>query len=312
MDFNKFKKILDRYNDGSANETEKAMVDAWYRSYRNNEVSPDMEEAGNLRNRMLENINTATRRRRVISMPLLRIAAGITLFVTAAFFGWRLTRATKDEPIAYTTFTTKVNDMKELQLPDGTAIWLNAAGKLKVPETFNGKQREVILEEGEAFFEVKHDPTHPFIVHTSPINVQVLGTSFNIKAYKGLSNISVTVATGKVGVTGGAKTLAMLTPGQQLSYDIKTGTTSQKEVNTEHIQSWKKGTTYLDQASFKELALTVKNLYGFNIKAGSTKVSNYHFSLRLLHSLNKQQVIALISQLHHTHYRKEGNDIVLY
>lgn len=88
---------------------------------------------------------------------------------------------------------------KQLQLADGTKVWLSPNSKLLYPEKFASDKRMVTLE-GEAFFEVAHDSSHPFIIQTGEVRTTVLGTSFNVSAYKQLSAINVTLVTGKVAV----------------------------------------------------------------------------------------------------------------
>lgn len=308
MDVHKLRKIFQRYCRGRANETESALVEAWYRSY-SPEVSYQQndDEENELRNSIRDNIRSVTLKRKTIHLPLLRVAAGLVLFLTTAFLAWR-SLYRQD----YLLITAGVSEVKEIQLSDGSKVWLNATSRLKTPEKFNGRYREVILEEGEAFFSIKHDDGHPFIVHTPQINVRVLGTSFDIKAWHKLGIIGISVATGRVSVAGKGKMLAVLEPGRQLNYTIATGLTELKNIDAGQIQSWKDGSTYLQDVSFAELALTIKNIYGLSVKAGDKGIANYRFSLRLIHSLPPAQVLDLICQLHQTHFRKEGNEIVLY
>jgi ferric-dicitrate binding protein FerR (iron transport regulator) len=197
-------------------------------------------------------------------------------------------------------------------LADNSVIWLNADSRLQVPLLFKGHLREVKLLEGEAFFDVKRDPQHPFIVHINDLNVHVLGTSFNIRAYTALSTINVAVATGKVGVTKRSHLLKMLLPGQMLSYNTRLLKYQQESIDISQVQSWKTGYTYLNQAKFEELALVIKNTYGLILQAGNSKVSAYRFSLRVQHNLPSDQILKVISQIHNTHYRKEGNKVILY
>ena len=87
----------------------------------------------------------------------------------------------------------------QIRLPDGSAIWLNAASSLKYPVSFNdAKERKVELK-GEGYFEVAKDKTKPFIVKTENQEVKVLGTHFNINAYKDESFIKTTLLEGKIG-----------------------------------------------------------------------------------------------------------------
>jgi transmembrane sensor len=189
---------------------------------------------------------------------------------------------------------------------------VNAASKVRVPSTFNDNVRQVYLDEGEAFFEVKHNRSKPFKVRTVPLQIQVLGTSFNIKAYRKLPKVKVTVVTGKVGVTRGNKLLTFLTPGQQLDYVRKNGSYTQQKVATGETQSWKDGDTYLDKVGFEELSLVFKNLYDLDLTAGDQRVHDYLFTLRIKRGLSATETLKMISLMHNTHFRKEGSNVVLY
>jgi transmembrane sensor len=304
MDILKFKKILSRYSEGKANETERALVEAWYRSYQEEAEEVQIDH---LQLVMLNKINAATLKRSVFLSPLFRIAASLFIILSVCLLIW-----TRNSTPDYTITSTGIKGTKKILLSDGSAVWLNAKSILKAPDKFSGTIREVFLEEGEAFFEIKKDQKHPFIVRTGPLKVQVLGTSFDIRAYKILKKITVSVNTGKVRIVSGQKTLAMLTPGQQLSYDVTQARVELMNVDAERTLSWKLGYTYLDHADFRELSLTLKNIYGFSLKPGSREAEKYRFSMRLMHNLSQDELLLLIGQLHHSNFRKEGNDIILY
>ncbi len=91
---------------------------------------------------------------------------------------------------------TRYGTRSFLELPDGSKLWLNAGSRVKYAEGFAGG-RELTLA-GEAFFDVKHDPGHPFIIHTGKLDIKVLGTSFNLKAYPSDSTVETTLIDGKV------------------------------------------------------------------------------------------------------------------
>jgi len=90
-------------------------------------------------------------------------------------------------------------ERKQLELADGTQVWLSPNSKLSYPAKFDGNERQVTLD-GEAFFEVAHDAKHPFIIKSGDLNTTVLGTSFNVTAYTNQHTINVTLVTGKVAV----------------------------------------------------------------------------------------------------------------
>lgn len=100
--------------------------------------------------------------------------------------------------------STPTGEGRNIQLADGTQVWLSPSSSLEYPAAFTGALREVRLS-GEAFFEVAHDKEHPFIIQSGNIETKVLGTSFNIQAYDNQEEINVTVVTGKVNVTNKTK-----------------------------------------------------------------------------------------------------------
>jgi ferric-dicitrate binding protein FerR (iron transport regulator) len=124
--------------------------------------------------------------------------------------------------------TTRYGTRSFLELPDGSKLWLNAGSRVKYAEGFAGGQRELTLV-GEAFFEVKHDPEHPFIIHTGKLDVKVLGTSFNVKAYPNDSTIETTLINGKVEIDlpGSTQTGVVLRPNEKVVIPVRGMPTAQ-------------------------------------------------------------------------------------
>jgi len=118
--------------------------------------------------------------------------------------------------------TTRYGTRSFQELPDGSKLWLNAGSKVKYADGFTNGRREVTLT-GEAFFDVKHDPEHPFIIHTGRLDVKVLGTSFNIKAYPGDSTMETTLIKGKVEIDfkGDPRSNVVLQPNEKIVIPTK-------------------------------------------------------------------------------------------
>jgi len=95
---------------------------------------------------------------------------------------------------------TQKGSKSYVKLPDGTGVWLNTDSKLTYAENFSGKTREVVLI-GEAYFDVAHDPAHPFIIHTGKINIKVLGTAFNVRNYPQDKALETSLMRGKIEVS---------------------------------------------------------------------------------------------------------------
>ena len=313
MDITKFKKQLKRYLNNTANETESAVVEAWYRSYQADEANAlDTKDKDAVKNAIHAKINRAVAGPVKMRWHTYRIAASLLLLSGASFFAYRLFKTRKQESEVYTVLQTRAGEVKQLMLPDSSVMWVNALSRIRIPATFNGPIRRIFLDEGEAFFKVKRNTHKPFRVYTGVLQVQVLGTSFNINAYQKLNHIKVGVATGKVAVSKGSKRLSFLTPGQELVFENQNGSFKCRQFDISESQSWKDGDTYLNQVDFNELAVVVKNLYGLKLRAGGPQVDHYQFTLRLQRNMQPQEALKIISLIHNTHFRKEGDEIILY
>ncbi|HEX2846326.1 MAG TPA: FecR domain-containing protein, partial [Chitinophagaceae bacterium] len=112
------------------------------------------------------------------------ITAGIAVAVSVAaiFFFKPVSRPGKKEIASINEISTRLGSKTRIQLPDGSIVWLNAGSKLIYDKNF-GKEERLVSLSGEGFFDVVRDPSKPFIVHTTNIEVRVLGTVFNVKAY---------------------------------------------------------------------------------------------------------------------------------
>ena len=141
-----------------------------------------------------------TRTFKPVWIEFLKVAAVIlmTFLGTKAFFNG------KDDPVKMQTVIVPAGQRAELLLADGTKVWLNSRSKLKFPDRFQKDARKVELD-GEGYFEVTHQEEAPFTVHTSKYDVKVLGTEFNVKAYKDKEQFETSLLKGSVEVSNANK-----------------------------------------------------------------------------------------------------------
>jgi transmembrane sensor len=238
-----------------------------------------------------------------------RIAAGILLIISISTLVLYYTGIQKDK-ISFFELTTPQGSHTRLTLTDGTTVWLNAGSKLKYPNKFNSKNRTVYLE-GEAFFSVKKDPRHPFIVMTSDVNVKALGTAFNVKAYPNEGSIETTLVTGIVEIEGNKsknnnintikllpsqravfikttgklllndqeqKELKKASPDKNVNIRLKESIILSQEVNTEIYTSWIENRLVFDNETFESIALKLERRYGAIIIFNDYKIKKYRFS----------------------------------
>ena len=175
--------------------------------------------------------------------------------------------------------------IKELTLPDGTKVKLNSGSHFSYPLTFSGKTREVTLD-GEGFFEVSKNTDKPFFVHTSGISVKVLGTVFNVKAYREEPKIETTLLEGKIEVEFAAnrEKKVLLTPHEKLTVNkkvsprsannpesvdtsIKYEVTALPQTNDDVYQenAWINGRLMFTNTYFEEVTLAMERKYDVKI-----------------------------------------------
>ncbi|MFT3704334.1 MAG: FecR domain-containing protein [Agriterribacter sp.] len=151
-----------------------------------------------------------------------------------------------------------------ISLPDGSSVVLHAGAQLEFPTFFAGKTREVRLT-GEAFFDVYHNPEKPFIIHTGAVKTTVLGTAFNIKSDG--ARVVVSVTRGKVKVEDASKIVAVLTPDQQVEYDVSAATVARHTVHAETlVTAWTKENMVFDGISFEEIGTILSRRYGVPVQ----------------------------------------------
>jgi transmembrane sensor len=174
-------------------------------------------------------------------------------------------------------YETPLGVKSTITLSDGSIVTLNSGSRIRYVENFTGPRREVFLE-GEAFFEVAKDSLKPFIVHTEDLSTQALGTSFNIKAFRGkLIEISLVTGLVEVKVQNG-KNKELITPGEGIISMPGGEDWKRQKVNLEHITAWMNKTIVFEDTPFLTAVHTLENWYGvrihlLNFKDESLKVS---------------------------------------
>jgi len=161
-------------------------------------------------------------------------------------------------------------DIRLLCLPDGTRVWMNQNTEIEYPSKFSGKERNITLK-GEAFFEVKRDVAHPFIISSGGIKTTVLGTSFNIKAYND-SQPEVNVSTGKVKVESDENTVFLLR-GDKAVYKAETSILNKQKSSVLEPQ-WKKVLVYVDDLTLEQVLARLKTDHNFEVNYADENLRN--------------------------------------
>lgn len=204
---------------------------------------------------------------RIWSAAVAAVLAAIAMFI---LFNKSEERLLPTHQTAWITKVSGPGKITNIMLPDSTEIWLNAGSSISFPDNIKQASFRTVKLNGEAFFKVKRDPKHPFIVHSVNIQTRVLGTSFNIRAW-GKSSPEVTVLTGKVAVSrdsAGLQSKAIhLISNQKGICDLKSGLLHLENVEDAHSAiGWTEGKMTFDQTPMEEVFEVIERRYAVKIK----------------------------------------------
>ncbi|MET0299757.1 MAG: FecR domain-containing protein [Flavitalea sp.] len=203
------------------------------------------------------------------------------------------TRGSKTAPIiSYNTLRTPKGGFYQLTLSDGSKLWLNAASSIRYPVVFSEKERVVELN-GEAYFEVAKDSKRPFTVKTDDMDVQVLGTHFNVMAYNNESAVKATLLEGSVKIRAAGNN-ALLTPGQQAKLNSSNKNLEViSNVNVEEVVAWKNGYFQFERVGTAELMRQIERWYDVEVKFDGP-VQPRAFGGKIARSSNLENVLKIL------------------
>lgn len=211
--------------------------------------------------------------------------------------------------------TSGNKEVVNLTLPDGSKVWLNKNSKIAYPKAFDADQREVFLE-GEAFFDVVPNPEKPFIVKSDRVSTRVLGTSFDVRAYKGDETASVAVATGKVEVSkeidkGEPIRITQLTPQQELVINTEKDETYIDIVSTFDIGAWRKEQLVFRNNTYAEVISKLEVHYGVKVNLTDGALSNCRVMASFNEGATLRDVLKLLSISNSFRYTVDGNQVTI-
>ena len=199
------------------------------------------------------------------------------------------------------TFVAAYGERKNIQLPDGSDVTLNAGSKIEIDESFGVAYRNVYLE-GEAFFDVKHNTKVPFIVHTLAMDVKALGTAFNVKAYMNEEITETSLIKGLVEITlkESNNRIMVLYPNQKIKWEhplakansnkspLKNGTLSIQGSLMQNLvvsdngdikeTAWRENKLIFEDESFRDIAILLERWYGAKIEFKDETIQDYRFT----------------------------------
>lgn len=255
-----FLELAEKHSKGTASKKEIKLVESFYDQFQNKETSSGWDLSGEeeIRLRMLRVITKATQPEKSIHSTRLFMGIAASVLILVGAIGFMLLMPEETTPVEWVTSTTTLTQRKVVTLPDGSTVMLNMGSELRFPETFSESDRSVILH-GEGFFEVVRDESRPFIVRTEELTTTVLGTSFNVRAYKD-ENQDITVMTGKVSVES-QDLKVTLDPGEQAYFDVNMKHLVKNVVDPTMFAGWTASELRFDLVEFQDIITRLERWY---------------------------------------------------
>ena len=201
-------------------------------------------------------------------------------------------------------------EQKTFELPDGSRVWLNSGSSITYTKRYNKKYRKIELL-GQAYFDVVKDPKSPFIVETKYLDIEVLGTAFDVMAYSNSDVFRTTLERGKLKVSTHNNGYNILNPNQVCYYSVYSGKTEVRNIDTYQYTSWKEGYIIFSNETFKDIANVLERRFdkSFEIGDDMLAVQRYTGEFRKEDSLEK--ILKIFNITTEFNYKIEKNRVLI-
>jgi len=238
---------------------------------------------------------------------ILKYAAVVLLALSLPFSYYMGTRNSQIDG-SVTTISCAYGDKSTIVLPDNSHVWLNSGSKLAFNSNFRDG-RKVSLE-GEAYFDVAKDKHHPFQVKTADVNIEVLGTKFNLKAYPDEKMVSTTLVEGSVKISSEYQN-ELMKPDQKMTFDKESKQMTVQELTDTSLETdWKDGRFVFRNETLAELKPKLERWFDVDIVFGDELVKNRRFT----GVLGRESILEAVSYFDLSNFvrcRIEGNKIII-
>lgn len=221
-------------------------------------------------------------------------------------------REPAEEMVTYEEFTTPSGQRAMVKLHDGTTVWLNARSTLRYPNHFAREERKVELD-GEAFFDVEYNEHKPFVVSTEKLDIKVLGTKFNVFAYKGREEFNTALLEGSVKVYERMNEEKALFMNPNECVELKDNKLVKRPMGNTDFLLWKEGIYAFDDVPFEDIIKKFELYYDIVITVNNSKLMKYKFSGKFRQRDGVESALRTLRKVYYFTYIKdeENNNIVI-
>lgn len=261
-----------------------------------------------------QKMNARHRIKRINYSYIVRIAAMIMIPILCSYLTYFLTQKYSVKNVNMVECIVPYGEKKLIVLPDSSKVWVNSGSIIIYPEKFVGDTRTIYLN-GEANFSVTKNPDKRFIVSTNNLNIEALGTIFNVRAYLDLPKITATLEQGKIKVetkTGPVQSM-ILKPNEQIIYDNKTQYLSKQIVDAKRVAMWKDGYLIFQEASFGDILHAIEKRYDVVIHFDAGKYEGRTFTVRFSPEETLPETFDILKEIiRDFNYKIKSNTIYIY
>ena len=229
---------------------------------------------------------------------------------TSSFMAYRPMQEMQPDTLVYNVLSVPRSCEYRLRLADGTMVWLNSDSELRYPVNFAGRERRVFLK-GEAYFDVARNTDMPFRVEAGEMEVEALGTEFNMNVYGDDGCLRTTLAEGKVRVSYAATRQAcILEPGEQAL--LEEGALSVRQVDLRDVVGWKEGRFVFSDLPLEAIVRQLERWYDVEFDFFDPAAKYYRFTGVIMRHKSLQEVLALLEETTDVKFKTNANEIEVF
>lgn len=326
------RELMQLLKNEKANETLFNTIDDFFEKPLSFEHAVSSEKTEQALNNLRKQITTGKEQQAPVRpMRLLKLMVAAAVLAIVAGLGWLFLYQTNNASIEQSVVVTKKGSKSNIILPDGTQVWINADTRLTYDKSFGENTREVNLE-GEAFFDVVKDKNRPFIVHTQTMDVRVVGTAFNVRAYNNEASTQTTLVRGLVEVMlkKETKKKIVLKPNEKIivqndyqqTKTHKIAKTEIPEISLEVLKStlkdsaiaetqWVSNRIAFDQEKLEDIIPVLERWYNVKINVKNISAPNRRYS-GTFNNENLKDILESLKLAGSFNYAIAKNEVTIY
>ena len=294
-----------------------ALLYALWNSLETGQSGKDMEDTRKAFDRFRTTLQDKAESRpkvRKAAIPTWIYKAAAALFIPLAGLSvWQTVRSSDESRYEWSEIRTAYGETRQVELSDGTSVWLNSGSSIIYPEKFSGRDRTVFFS-GEAYFDVAGNRRKPFEIRTGESLVRVLGTEFNLKSYDEDNEIEVSLLDGKVVFVPeiGKSDCVSMFPGDALAFDKSDNVVSKSRFDVNGYSSWKDGKLYFKNCPLSDIVQQLERKFDVEIVIMTDSLRHIPYHMAFVNDENIDDILTVLDKDSRIRVEKKDGRIEIY